>query len=196
MGTATRRSDSRSFAELTRAYFGSTLSIDEVFRRVALVELDPPAPADEQDRLWVGSVGYERYKDNVDFARRLRDAEVECLVDVRELPISRRRGYAKTALGAAMSEVGIEYVHMRALGNPKPFRDLYKSGRAAEGRERYQHHLLSEGREALDALVPRLRDKRTALMCVEHDPSTCHRTVILDALRDELGLALDVSEIA
>jgi hypothetical protein len=33
-------------------------------------------------------------------------------------------------------------------------------------------------------------------MCVEHDPTTCHRTVILDALRDELGLKLDVAEIS
>lgn len=190
------RGDKRSFAELTRAYFGVALTVDEAFARVALVELDPPVPAEEQASLWVGSVGYERYKDNADFARRLCDAGVECLVDVRELPISRRRGYAKTALGEAMSAVGIAYVHMRALGNPKPFRDLYKSARVDEGRERYQHHLLTERREALEDLVPLLREKRTVLMCVEHDPSTCHRTVILDALRAELGLDLHVGEIA
>jgi uncharacterized protein (DUF488 family) len=146
--------------------------------------------------LWVGSIGYERYRDNSDFAQRLADAGVERLVDVRELPISRRRGYAKTALGDVLRTVGIEYVHIKALGNPKPFRDLYKSGRAEEGRRLYERHLLSEGRDALDDLVPLLRDKRTALMCVEHDPSVCHRTVIVDALRDELQLDLDVAEIA
>jgi hypothetical protein len=31
-------------------------------------------------------------------------------------------------------------------------------------------------------------------MCVEHDPATCHRTVILEALRYELGL--DLTELA
>jgi uncharacterized protein (DUF488 family) len=146
--------------------------------------------------LWVGSIGYERYRDNSDFAQRLADAGVERLVDVRELPISRRRGYHKTALGDVLRTVGIEYVHIKALGNPKPFRDLYKSGRAEEGRRLYERHLLTEGRDALDDLVPLLRDKRTALMCVEHDPSVCHRTVIVDALRDELQLDLDVAEIA
>jgi hypothetical protein len=32
-------------------------------------------------------------------------------------------------------------------------------------------------------------------MCVEHDAATCHRTVILEALRDELGLEFDLTEL-
>jgi uncharacterized protein (DUF488 family) len=174
--------------------FGEALTMSEAFDRVA--QLEPGAPSTQEPTLWVGSVGYERYEHNDDFARRLREAGVERLVDVRELPISRRRGYAKTALGEAMAAVGIEYVHVRALGNPKPFRDLYKSGRAVEGREHYERHLVTERREALVDLVPLLREKRTALMCVEHDPATCHRTVIVDKLHDELGLDLEVAEIA
>jgi uncharacterized protein (DUF488 family) len=146
--------------------------------------------------IWVGSVGYERYKRNADFARRLAAAGVERLIDVRELPISRRRGFAKTALAEAMAAVGIDYVHLKALGNPKPFRDLYKSGRAAEGRTKYEHHLRTERRDALVGLVPLLREKRSALMCLEHDPATCHRTVIIELLGDELGLDLEVAEIA
>ena len=145
---------------------------------------------------WVGSVGYERYKQNDEFARRLRHAEVERLIDVRELPISRRKGYAKTALREAMEGIGIEYLHMRALGNPKPFRDLYKAGHVAEGRDKYTRYLLGQQRGALQELVALLRDnKRTALMCVEHDPTICHRTVIVEALRNEFGLELDVAQI-
>jgi uncharacterized protein (DUF488 family) len=195
--TATQAGRSaRSLAELTQACFGEALTMDQVFARVDLVQLDRRASAVTSTPLWVGSVGYERYKDNVDFAQLLADAGVERLVDVRELPISRRRGYAKTALGEALGAVGIEYIHIKALGNPKPFRDLYKSGHAEEGRMRYERHLLGEQRGALDELVPLLRDKRTALMCVEHDPAVCHRTVIVDALRDELRLDLHVAEIA
>jgi uncharacterized protein (DUF488 family) len=192
--TATR--DSRSFAELTRAFFGEALSMDQVFARVELVEAPECAPAEAAARVWIGSVGYERHKDHRAFAQHLKDAGVERLVDVRELPISRRRGYAKTALSEAMADVGIEYVHVRALGNPKPFRDMYKSGRVTEGRERYERYLRAERLDALRALVPVLREKRSALMCVEHDPTTCHRTVITDVLRDELGVALDVAQIS
>lgn len=146
--------------------------------------------------LWVGSVGYEHYRLNDEFARRLRDAGVERLIDVRELPISRRKGYAKTALCEAMASVGIEYVHIKALGNPKPFRDLYKSGQVAEGRENYEQYLREKQGDALRNLVPLLQEKRSALMCVEHDPAACHRTVIVDSLRTELGINLEVTEIA
>ena len=155
-----------------------------------------PGATESTSALWVGSIGYERYKDNRDFARCLCDEGVQRLIDVRELPISRRRGYAKTALGEAMAAVGIEYLHMRALGNPKPFRDLYKAGHVAEGRDQYARYLLGEQRAALGELVSLLEDKRSALMCVEHDPQTCHRTVIIEALREEFGLELDVAQIA
>jgi uncharacterized protein (DUF488 family) len=147
------------------------------------------------DAIWVGSAGYERHKDNREFAQALAHAGVERLVDVRELPISRRPGYAKSALMAAMTQAGVEYVHLRALGNPKPFRDLYKAGRTDEGRAAYEAFLLEERHEALAGLAEMLREKRAALMCVEHDPATCHRTVILDALRSRLSLDLVVAEV-
>jgi uncharacterized protein (DUF488 family) len=170
--------------------------MDELFARLQVVEPTHAVTTDPGAKLWVGSVGYERHRDHRAFARHLKSSGVERLLDVRELPISRRRGYAKSALREAMADVGIEYLHVKALGNPKPYRDLYKSGRIAEGRERYREHLLSEQRAALDDLVPLLREKRSALMCVEHDETTCHRTVIVQSLRDELGLDLDVAEIA
>lgn len=197
MGTPATASHARSTAELTRAVFGEVLDIDEVFARVQAVELPAcPAAQESTSPLWVGSVGYERHKDHNAFARHLRAAGVERLVDVRELPISRRRGYAKTALAQAMSDVGVEYVHIKALGNPKPYRDLYKSGHVEEGRRSYEQFLLTERQEALHELVPLLREKRSALMCVEHDPAVCHRTVIVEALRRKLGLRLDVAQIA
>ncbi len=195
MATATVRNDTRSVAELTRAVFGEALSIDQALERLELVDLPTSASPTATPELWVGSIGYELHKDYLAFARHVQAAGVERLIDVRELPISRRRGYAKSALGQAMADVGVEYVHIRALGNPKAYRDLYKSGRVDEGRRRYEEHLLGEQRGALEDLVPLLREKRSALMCVEHDPATCHRTVIVEALRRELGLELDVAEI-
>jgi uncharacterized protein (DUF488 family) len=196
MATATSTTDTRSVAELTTALFGEALSIDEVLARLELIDISAPRSVNATTGLWLGSVGYELHKDHIAFARHIRAAGVERLIDVRELPISRRRGYAKSALGQVMADVGIEYVHIKALGNPKPFRDLYKAGNVKEGQRLYEEHLLGEEREALERLVPMLQEKRCALMCVEHDPATCHRTVILDVLRSELGLELDVAEIS
>ncbi len=195
MAIATARSDTRSVAELTTALFGEALTIDQVLTHLELVDLPASSSPKGATELWVGSIGYELHKDHLAFARHVQAAGVERLIDVRELPISRRRGYAKSALAQAMADVGVEYIHIKALGNPKPYRDLYKSGRVDEGRRRYEEHLLGERRGALEDLVPLLREKRSALMCVEHDPTTCHRTVIVEALCRELGLALEVGEI-
>jgi signal recognition particle subunit SEC65 len=201
-GTVTTDVRNRGIVDLTRALFGQDLTLAQVAKHLAIEELvsgersEPVAEVGTPDLLWVGSAGYERYRDNAEFAQRIAHAGVLRLIDVRALPISRRRGYAKTALAEAMRAAGIEYVHIRELGNPKEFRDLYKSGRAAEGRAGYEAFLLSERREALDELAEMLREKPAALMCVEHDSSVCHRAVILDALRSELGLSLDVANVS
>jgi uncharacterized protein (DUF488 family) len=157
---------------------------------------EPPPPNGESASVWVGSIGYERYRSVEDFARKLADAGVERLLDVRELPISRRRGFAKSALATALAEHSVEYLHVRSMGNPKEFRDLYKSGRVAEGRTGYEQLLAYERGDDLRELAATIQEKRSALMCVEDDEDACHRQVIFAALRDEVGLDLEVTRIA
>jgi len=45
----------------------------------------------------------------------LRTAGVKRVVGVRELPLSRRHGFSKTRLAAALASAGIVYEPMRAL---------------------------------------------------------------------------------
>jgi hypothetical protein len=187
---------SRSTADLTRALLGRSLNHSQLERVLARVELATGDHPDRPTSLWVGSIGYENFRDVADFARHLRRAGVERLVDVRELPISRRSGYAKTALGDALSAEGIEYIHLKGLGNPKPIRDLYKSGAIERASALYRDHLTHEQCSQLDELVPLLQEKRSALMCVEHDQHVCHRDVIIEALQSELDLKLDVAALA
>jgi hypothetical protein len=72
---------------------------------------------------------------------------------------------------------------------------MYKSGRTEEGRAHYERFLREKRRDALDDLVVMLQETMSALMCVEHDPTTCHRTVITDTLRDDLGLVIELVHI-
>jgi uncharacterized protein (DUF488 family) len=166
---------------------------------IEAIPFDPselPATDALASSLWIGSVGYEHYRSVEDFARLLSDSGVERLVDVRELPISRRRGFAKSALAAALAEQSVEYIHLRSMGNPKEFRDLYKSGKVAEGRAGYEHLLAHERTDELRELATTIQEKRSALMCVEAEEDVCHRQVIFEALRDQLGLDLDIARIA
>ena len=113
----------------------------------------------------------------------LHEAGVEVLADVRALPLSRRPGFSKSALCAAMREAGIEYFHFRALGTPT-------DGRAAA--RRCDHEALGriyagqlELPEAIAAgaqLADLARNRRVALLCYEREAHGCHRTLLRQAI--------------
>ncbi len=132
--------------------------------------------------LTILTTGYEQHKTPGDLVRVLQKSGVRRLVDVRELPLSRRRGFSKTKLGECLAEAGIAYEHERALGNPKPLRDLYRSGRQDEGEVGYLAHVRNGSAPAVDALAARLDGQLTCVMCFEADHRTCHRSLLVDEL--------------
>lgn len=180
-------------SQLTASVFGQELSLAEAWG--ALPGLEPCQSPSNDTTAWIGSIGYERFRANAEFAESVAAAGVEVLIDVRELPISRKRGFAKTALAQALAESGVEYIHWKALGNPKKIRDIYKAGDVERGRALFKSHLNESAATELDDLASFVRMKRCALMCVEHDPSTCHRTDILDALAKRDDSSMLVSHI-
>ena len=60
------------------------------------------------------------------FIARLKASHVKTIVDVRELPLSRKKGFSKSSFSSELSVHGMAYVHMPALGCPKPIRNQYK----------------------------------------------------------------------
>lgn len=139
------------------------------------------------------TVGYEGRSLN-ELIDALRVAGVERLVDVRELPLSRRRGFSKTALGDKLRENGIEYVHVKALGNPKPNRERYSAGDVEGGAAAYRKHLNNGSRSALVELATSLGDDPACLLCLERDHTECHRDVIVQELQ-QLKPRLKVSHL-
>lgn len=129
------------------------------------------------------SIGYEQRSVD-DLIRILRRNDVEVLVDVRLNPISRKRGFSKTALAQALAEAGIEYRHERALGNPTENRDPFRKGYRS-ARERYVRHLRNGASEVYDELIRLARNAQIAVLCYERDHSTCHRSCILDTAKSE-----------
>ena len=63
------------------------------------------------------TIGYEKAR-QADVVATLAAAGVKTLIDVRDRPISRRPGFSKRQLAAALEEAGIDYVGLRALGTP------------------------------------------------------------------------------
>jgi uncharacterized protein (DUF488 family) len=111
----------------------------------------------------------------------LKNLGVQMLADVRELPLSRKKGLSKNALAERLAEVGIEYRHFRKLGDPKPGRDAAKAGDFLRFETIFMRHFSSnESRAALGDLLQVASSKITCIMCFERCVSHCHRSYIAD----------------
>jgi uncharacterized protein (DUF488 family) len=119
----------------------------------------------------------------------LRGAGVSTLVDVRALANSRKPGFAKTALSAALAEAGIRYEHVKALGTPAEGRAAVRAGRPAAMRRIFGAHLAGvEPQAALASLADRTGYETICLLCLEADPSQCHRTLVAEAVAAASGV--------
>lgn len=119
------------------------------------------------------------------FLHTLKTAGVEDLVDVRAVASSRNRPFAKSALAAALEETGITYRHLRPLGTPKEGRDAAKRGDTAAMHRVYDTQLQTpEAQDALAGLRALATERRVALMCMESDPATCHRSIVAERMGD------------
>src|SRR5256885_1063238 len=130
----------------------------------------------------LATIGYEGASIE-DFIATLLTAEVAILVDVRELPISRRRGFAKNALSGSAQTAGINYVHSPGLGDPKEGREAARASDRQRFRTIFSAHLSSpEAQADLTRVVELARSGGACLMCYERAPGECHRQMITDAI--------------
>lgn len=136
----------------------------------------------------VATVGYEGTT-VARFLDALREGGVELLVDVRALASSRRPGFAKTALAANAATIGVDYLHLRALGTPADGRAAARAGDHATMRRIFAGQLATErAQEALAQLVAIVESgRRVALLCFEADPAHCHRLLVADAVVARTG---------
>jgi uncharacterized protein (DUF488 family) len=131
------------------------------------------------------TIGYEG-ADIRDFIYTLKQAKVNVVLDVREIAVSRRRGFSKRALSAELALAGVGYQHEKALGSPKPIRDRLREDRDYKVYFRaYDRYLLSQ-RSLLEELVATVRGN-VALLCYERDPRTCHRMSVARELAQLIG---------
>jgi uncharacterized protein (DUF488 family) len=140
----------------------------------------------EPDMNKLATIGYET-STQAGMIDRLKAADVQLVVDVRAVASSRKAGFSKTLLGNSLKDQGIDYLHLRPLGTPKPGREAARAGRIDEMRQIFNDHL--EEPEAVLALAQATelaQTKRVALLCYEDDPNCCHRKIVADRIRQAL----------
>ncbi len=136
------------------------------------------------------SIGYEKARLG-DVVAALRAAGVATLIDVRDRPISRRPGFSKRQLAAAIEEAGMRYVHLQALGTPP-------EGREANRRRDWERFwrivddrlATAEAELALQEAARIAAAAPACLLCYEADWHICHRSRVADILAERHGFAL------
>ena len=127
------------------------------------------------------TTGYEG--ESIDeFVEKLLNVQVDILVDVRKLPLSRKKGFSKTPLRTALSTKGIDYHHYPELGMPDHLRklrhDLDDNGPILDAYD----SLLPQHETTVAALAELATQKTVCLMCFEADATQCHRSRLADYL--------------
>jgi uncharacterized protein (DUF488 family) len=104
------------------------------------------------------------------FIQVLQEAGVTMLVDLREKPFSRIRGFSKNILRAALTQAHIAYKPMGStLGGLTCTPEMWIEG-CKELAQDARHHAV-------------------AIMCLERDAAKCHRRKLAEILASRHGIA-------
>lgn len=136
------------------------------------------------------TIGYEA-ADIEDFIATLKLVKIRVLLDVRELPISRRKGFSKSSLATRLAESGIEYIHLKGLGDPKAGREAARAGDMVKFRKIFASHKKSADYKAcLEVAAAQVLSGEACLMCYERNHSECHRSIVADDLSNIINLEI------
>lgn len=139
----------------------------------------------------LATIGYEAAT-QAEVIGRLKGAGVEVVIDVRAVAASRRAGFSKTLLAASLADAGIDYVHFRDLGTPKPGREAARKGRVAEMRVIFEDHLAEPAAQLQLAQASEIATRRkVALLCYEAEAAGCHRRIVAERIQEKTGIAVE-----
>jgi uncharacterized protein (DUF488 family) len=148
----------------------------------------------------IGVYGFDRDS----FLAALAAARIDLLLDVRQRRGVRGSEYAwanARRLQEALGEVGIAYTHLKELAPTTELRQLQyrEDTRLGEGKRsrtalapEYAHLYTEEilNQVDLEPIVKWVGSSSAALLCVEHDPEACHRSLIAARLEREWGFSV------
>lgn len=141
------------------------------------------------------TIGYEGLN-IIEFLAWMKKHGIDVVVDVRNKPISRKKGFSKLALNESLEKDHISYIGFPELGTTKDMRDdLYQTGNYKDFFSLVEDRL-SENQEALKNIIRLIKSgKRIVLLCFEKDPYKCHRKIVAEAIRKMYDKMISIQHI-
>jgi len=129
------------------------------------------------------------------FISRLHSNNINCVVDVREMPLSRKPGFSKTELSRRLNRARIQYVHLRDLGSPKPLRESLKLTGDYSTFFKQMADYLACKKAAIEIVYKYVINTTCCLMCFEHLAAQCHRKIVAKKIKARDGNGLQIKHI-
>lgn len=137
------------------------------------------------------TIGYERGSLDAVIAA-LKAQGIATVLDVRDLPLSRRAGFSKRPLSAGLAEAGIGYQHLKPLGTPKEGRVAAHQGDMDTFWSIVEARLSTpEAEHALAGAAAAAAGAPACLLCFEADPHHCHRLRVAGLLTERYGFSVE-----
>ena len=140
------------------------------------------------------TIGYENSSFE-DLVTKLNNLDVKKLIDVREIPLSRKKGFSKSYLCKNLPNFGISYVHLKELGSPAHLRQKLHKDKNYKYFFREYYNYLNTQREILKELHTLIINETSCLMCYEKSAEHCHRLIIGQEIKKINGNGLFVGHI-
>ena len=125
--------------------------------------------------LAVYTAGYEGKSIDA-FLNGLTEAGIAHLIDVRMNPIARRYGFHRSTLARLSGRLGIQYSHVPSLGIPSELRQQLDTSEDYQAMfSHYEATTLKNELAAITTVADWVKQSPSVLVCMESDPSCCHR---------------------
>lgn len=146
--------------------------------------------ADRASPTELKTIGYEGEAIEA-FLQKLRHHGVRIVIDVRELPLSRKRGFSKRSFEQHLQAEGIRYVHVRDLGDPKPGRLAARAGDHELFVQIFSEHMAGDAaKAAVTNILPMIAEGGACLLCFERCHSGCHRSIVADVIAEKMHVSI------
>ena len=138
----------------------------------------------------VYTIGYEGMQ--VDgFLNLLLRSGIRQIIDVRRNAISRVFGFYGSTLASLAKRVGIGYRHMPQVGVPSAWRSRLDDEKDIDMLfTRYRDEVLASAEDSVKNIASWMSSRPSTLMCMEVDPTRCHRSVLAESISDITGLTV------
>jgi uncharacterized protein (DUF488 family) len=129
------------------------------------------------------TVGYEGRQID-EFLAYLKSQVISRIIDIREIPISRKRGFSKSSLKSRLEAERIEYIHFGLLGSPSSIRKKLKEDQDIQSFIESFSRYLSSLSSILDHVIQLAQEGNNCLLCFERQAENCHRSTVAQRMME------------